>query len=97
MSILTGRGKERKSLSDVPIHLTGFRASAIIYKYTYTSMFVKGRLDGLCFRCLGRAPHSLRCWQRVRGLAVHPGHWFWSIYSFYQERPDVLITIDRVD
>jgi len=49
MSILTSRGKDRKSLSDVPIHLTGVTASVIIYNYTYTSMSVKGRLDGLCF------------------------------------------------
>ena len=32
-----------------------------------------------------------------RGLADHPEQWIWSSYSFYQERPDALITVDRVD
>jgi len=32
-----------------------------------------------------------------RGLADQSEQWIWSSYSFYQERPDVLITIDRVD
>jgi hypothetical protein len=49
MSVLTELGKERKSLSDVPIHLTGFSVSSMYvgYKYTYTNMFVKSGLrDG---------------------------------------------------
>jgi hypothetical protein len=49
MSVLTELGKERKSLSDVPIHLTGFSVSSmyVVYKYTYTNMFVKSGLrDG---------------------------------------------------
>jgi hypothetical protein len=46
MSILTSRGKDRKSLSDVPIHLTGFNPLAIaipLYICTYTSASVNRR------------------------------------------------------
>jgi hypothetical protein len=35
MSILTGRGKERKSPSEVPTHLTGFGVSSI-----YTNILI---------------------------------------------------------
>src|ERR1700687_861385 len=52
MPILTGRGKERKSLSDVPIHLTGFGSPFTLiplYIFYYTglkSFVVAGGPDG---------------------------------------------------
>jgi hypothetical protein len=44
MSILSELGKERKSLSDVPIHLTGFQRLIHAYKYAYTNMFIMSGL-----------------------------------------------------
>src|SRR6266513_2162282 len=47
MSILTGRGKERKSLSDVPIHLTGSNQLSIsipVYIFLYISASLTRRL-----------------------------------------------------
>jgi putative transposase len=32
-----------------------------------------------------------------RGLVDQPGDWIWSSYSFYQEKGEILIGIDRVD
>src|ERR1039458_1095112 len=46
MSILTSRGEDRKSLSDVPIHLTGFSSLPIsipVYIFLYISASVNRR------------------------------------------------------